>query len=161
MNTIKKIIVMSGFLLVCISAIAQKNLNIENIFENYGKKEGSVLIELTKDVLGNYTKINRYKSMIIPFDAEIADICANAVKTDIEDGIIIMESTKKGKIETAYYCLKKNDNNSDYEYILFTKKNKKITLIYLRGDFKPHKLESELNILKNLFITINNKQIKL
>lgn len=152
---------MFGFLLACISANAQKNLNIENIFENYGKKEGSVLIELAKDVLGSHTKINRYKSMIISFDSQIADICINAVKTDIKDGTVIMESTKGGKIETAYYCLKRDDNSADYEYILFTKKNKKITLIYLQGDFKPQKLESELNILKNLFITVNNKQIKL
>ncbi|MDR2126436.1 MAG: DUF6108 family protein [Prevotellaceae bacterium] len=161
MNILKKIITIFGFLFACTSINAQKNLNIEAIFESYGKQEGAVLIELAKDVLENHTKINRYKSMIIPYDPKIADICTNAVKADIKDGIVIMESTKGGKIETAYYCLKKNDNNTDYEYILFTKKNRKITLIYLKGNFQPHKLESELNTLKNLFITVNNKQIKL
>ncbi|MDR1984232.1 MAG: hypothetical protein LBQ28_05350 [Prevotellaceae bacterium] len=161
MNLIKKIIAISGFLLVFISASAQKNLNIKTVFENYGKQEGSVLIELAKDVLTHYTKISQYKSMIIPFDPKIADICTDAIAKDIINGNIMMESKKGGKTETAYYCLHKKENVSDYEYILFTNKNRKITLIYLSGNFEPEQLENELNKLKNLFIKVNNKRIKL
>jgi hypothetical protein len=161
MNTTKKIILMLCFLLACLSAGAQKRLNIEVVFENYGKKEGSILIELSKDALGNYTKINRYQSLIINSDPGIADICAMAIINDIKDGSIMLESKKGGKIETAYYCLKKDENVDEYEYILFTNKKQKITLIYLKGDFKPKFLETELNRLKNLFIKVNNKQIKL
>ncbi|MDR3226701.1 MAG: hypothetical protein LBT56_03410 [Prevotellaceae bacterium] len=161
MNTIKKIIVMLGFLLAAFSANAQKNLNIEKIFENYGKQDGSILIELAQDVLKNNTKINRYKSMIIDFDSQIADLCTAAIEKDVKNGNIMMELKKDGKTETAYYCLSKNNDNPNYEYILFTNKNQKITLIYLRGVFEPKQLEKELNELQSLFIKVNNKRIKL
>jgi hypothetical protein len=161
MNKIKKIIVIFGFLFAAFSANAQKNLNIEKVFETYGKQDGSILIELAQDVLKNNTKINRYKSMIIDFDSQIADFCTTAIEKDIKNGSIMMELKKDGKTETAYYCLPKTENNPDYEYILFTNKNQKITLIYVRGVFEPKQLEKELNELKSLFIKVNNKRIKL
>jgi hypothetical protein len=161
MNTTKKIILIFIFLSGVFSVKAQQDLNINVIFEKYGKRDGSVLIELANDVLKNYTKINRYKSMIIPFDAEIADICTDAIAKDIKNGSIMMESKKDGKTQTAYYCLPKNNDSQNSEYILFTNKNQKITLIYLRGNFKPARLERELNELQKLFIKVNNKRIKL
>ncbi|MDR1347163.1 MAG: DUF6108 family protein [Prevotellaceae bacterium] len=148
-------------MLSCFSASAQKNLHIDTVFENYGKRDGSVLIELAKDVLEHYTKITQYKSMIIPFDRQIADICTDAIAKDTRNGSIMMKSKKNGKTETACYCLPKSKDSRNYEYILFTSKNKEITLIYIRGNFAPSRLEDELNELKKLFIKVNNKRIKL
>jgi hypothetical protein len=161
MNTMKKIISVFCFLLACFSANAQKNLSINNVFENYGKQNGSTLVELAKDVLKDHTKINNYKSMIVPFSAQIADACSKAIANDIENGSLMQESIKDGKTEAACYCLARKNDSSDYEYILFTCKNKKITLIYVKGNFEPNQLEQELNKLKKLFIKANNKQIKL
>jgi hypothetical protein len=65
---------------------------------------------------------------------------------------------------TSYCCLKKKNNSSDqdYEYILFTNnKSKKMTLIYIKGNFPPDQLGKELLELKDLFIKVNNKKIKL
>jgi hypothetical protein len=75
--------------------------------------------------------------------------------------VVLMESKKDGKVESATYALGKDSNSSAYEYILFTHKSKKMTLIYLKGNFSPEQLESELNKLKDLFIKVNNKRIKL
>ncbi|MCL1937637.1 MAG: hypothetical protein FWF52_04485 [Candidatus Azobacteroides sp.] len=72
-----------------------------------------------------------------------------------------MESKKDGKIETGYYCIEKKDDSPFFQYILFSQKNRKMTLIYLRGDFPPSQLEEELHKLKDLFIKVNNKRIKL
>jgi hypothetical protein len=161
MNAVTTWIISIGFLLACFTANAQKNLNIETIFQDYGKQEGSILIELGKDILGEHTKINRYKSMIVPSDSVLFHTTLTAIQKDSEGGNILMESLKNGKPETGYYCLKKKANTPDFEYILFTNKSKKITLIYLKGPFSPDQLEEELDKLKDLFIKVNNKRIKL
>jgi hypothetical protein len=161
MNKLKKILFLIPFLFVYFFANAQKELNIETIFKQYGKQEGSVLIELAKDVLENHTKINRYKSLIVSSDSTIVNKTLEAIRKDVENGNILMESNKDGKIETGYYCLKKKDDSPDHEYILFTNKSRKMTLIYIKGGFPPNQLEDELYELKNLFIRVNNKRIKL
>jgi len=161
MNTLTKLIFLSNFLLASTFVSAQKDLNIATIFDDYGKLEGSILIELAKDVLGNNTKIEHYKSLIILPTSENKEAIEEAIQKDIEGSKKIMETRKDGKIETAYYCLKKKKNSSGYQYILFNSRDEKMTLIYVKGDFPPSKLEKELETLKDLFIKINNKRIKL
>lgn len=160
MNTMKKIFLSATFLLMYVFAGAQNDLNIETVFQNHGKQKGAILIELAKDVLGGHTQINRYKSMIFPSDTTTVKATVNAIRQDLENGKVLMENKKDGKIETGYYYLKKQDS-PDYEYILFTDKSGKMTLIYLKGKFPPDRLENELNKLKDLFIKVNNKRIKL
>jgi hypothetical protein len=161
MNTVKKILFLIGFLLAFLTASAQTDLNIETVFKTYGKQEGSVMIELAKDVLGNHTKINRYKSLIVPSDSATLKATEEAIRKDVKDGKLLMESRKNGQVEAASYCLKKKDKASDYEYILLSNTSKKITLIYVKGNFPPEELERELSQLKRLFIKVNNKRIKI
>jgi hypothetical protein len=167
MNRLKRFILLLAFILPGLLAQAQDGLNIEKIFKDYGKREGSALIELAKDVLGDNTKIDRYKSLIIAPDTVLLKATRKAINADFVknghygNGIVMMESKKDGKIESASYALGKDENSANYEYILFTVKSKKMTLIYIRGNFPPKQLESELDKLKNLFIKANNKQIKL
>jgi hypothetical protein len=152
----------TAFLLAHWTAGAQANLNIDAIFDAYGKQGGSILIELGKDVLGSHTQIKRYKSLIIPSDTAMIRQTEEAIANDTKGGRTLMESRKGGTVETASYCLKKKDAKTpEYEYILFSGKSQKMTLIYVRGNFPPERLESELRRLKNLFIKVNNKQIKL
>jgi thioredoxin reductase len=167
MNKLRRFLLLLAFILPGLLAHAQEGLNIEKIFNDYGKQEGSVLIELAKDVLGNHTKISRYRSLIIPSDSVILNTTREAILNDfVKTGhygneVVLMESKKDGKVESATYALGNNGNSSAYEYILFTNKSKKMTLIYLKGNFPPKQLESELNKLKDLFIKVNNKRIKL
>ena len=161
MRTLKKKIFFSAlFLLTYVFAGAQNDLNIETVFQDHGKQKGAILIELAKDVLSGHTQINRYKSLILPADTGIVNTAVKAIQEDLKNGKTLMENKKEGKIETGYYCLKRQDS-LDYEYILFTDKSQKMTLIYLKGEFPPSQLENELNKLKDLFIKVNNKRIKL
>ena len=160
MNRLNKIFLLAVFLLTYVFAGAQNNLNIETIFQDHGKQKGAVLIELAKDVLSGHTQISRYKSLILPSDTGVVNATINAIQKDLKNGKILMENKKDGKIETGYYSLKRQ-NSTDYEYILFTDKSQKMTLIYLKGTFPPDQLEDELNKLKDLFIKVNNKRIKL
>jgi hypothetical protein len=157
MKLIKQILFALGFLLASWSASAQKDLNINAVFDEYGKQQGSVLIELGKDVLGNHTRIRRYKSLIIPSDTAILRVAKAAVEVDCAGGHTLIESRKDGVFESASYCLKKDSKSTQYEYILFSNRSRKMTLIYISGSFPPDKLEKELTRLKDLFIQIKNK----
>jgi hypothetical protein len=157
MNTFKKIIVVSGFVFACICAEAQIG-SVKDIFQNYGKRKGSTFIDLGKAVLGSHTKICRYKSLIFPADTALVNVIANEIRANYRE--TLMESMKDGQFETGYYYMK-NPNSSEYAYILFTNKSQIITLVYIVGTFPPDKLNNELDKLKDLFITVNNKQVKL
>ena len=159
-----KNIIISCFFLLFLSSIsvnAQQNLKINSIFNNYGMKEESILVELSTDVLSNNTKISFYKSLVMPESAIRENDCMEAIKQDLTEGFKLIESIKDGKIETGYYVLKHYKDNKEYEYILYKNKSKKITLVYLKGNFPPQKLEPELDKLKDLFIYVNKKRIKL
>jgi hypothetical protein len=167
MNKLKKGFFLLAFLLPALWVHAQEDLNIAKVFDDYGKQEGSILIELAKDVLGSHTKISKYKSLIMPSDSLKLDTTREAIKKDfIKNGqygneVILMESKKNGKVESATYALGNEGNSWAYEYILFTHKSQKITLIYIKGNFPPEQLERELDKLKDLFIKVNNKRIKI
>ena len=161
MNALMRLTFLFGLLLTSSFVSAQEDLNIETLFNDYGKKEGSVLIELAKDVLGNHTRISHYKSLIFSPSSEVVKKIEEAIVKDIEFGSKLMESKKDGKLKSAYYCLSKELNSPFYEYILYNNQSGKVTLIYIKGKFPPERLEKELEKLKDLFIKVNNKRIKL
>ena len=148
-------------LIFFLSVNAQKELNIDCIFSELGKLEGSILVELHKDVLGNHTHIHFYKSLTLTVNTDQIKSVEEAVTKDVKTGRVIFQSAGNGKVETASYCLEKLTESPHYEYILFSVRSKKMTLMYIKGQFQPHHLDNELNKLKNLFITVNNKRIKL
>lgn len=161
MKTFRIIILTLGLWLPALAVQAQQGLSIDSVFNEYGRKDGSILIELAKDVLGQRTRITKYKSLIREGDAGAYEVVMDAIEKDLESGMKLMESKKDGKIESGYYCLKKEPDSSIYEYILFKNKSDKLTLVYVRGNFSPLELEKELAKLKDLFIKVNNKRIRL
>ncbi len=157
----QKMIVLLLFLFIGGTMMAQTNLQIDKVFETYGKQKGAVLIELSTDVLADHTKMKLYRSLIIPSSDPMIAAAAAAIENDIIDGSKLVETQKNGRTETGYYVLKRKDNSGIYEYILYKEKSKKMTLIYIRGTFPPQQLENELTKLKDLFIYVNDKRIKL
>jgi hypothetical protein len=157
----------AAFLLPCLQAVAQDGLNIGAVFDEYGMKKGSVLIELGKDVLGKHTKIDLYKSLVAAPDSLMLKKTGDAVLYDFagnvrnENCAVIKESMRDGKLLEAVYCLGESKESSGYRYILFSGRSRKMTLIYIVGKFPPRQLENELSTLKNLFIKVNNQKIKL
>lgn len=158
----KKILILCIVLLLPYCVFAQKDLNIANVFNEYGKRKGSVMIELSKDILRKNTNIDHYKSLQAKGDVSMLRMAQKDISRDVTGGIRLKEEIKNGMLVTGYYCLKKNVHNSIYEYILY-KSNcvSEMSLIYLKGDFSPQNLENELSRLKDLFIYVNKKRIKL
>lgn len=160
MNVVKQIVLMAGVLLACFPIAAQEHLNVGAIFDSYGRREGSVLIELRRDVLGGHTRIGHYRSLVVPSDSGVVRATEEALAGDVRGGRRLMESRRNGRVERASYCLTRGEGGAEYEYLLFAGQSHRMTLIYVKGDFPPHQLEDELYRLKNLFIEVNNKHIK-
>jgi hypothetical protein len=140
--------------------LAQEHLNINSIFDKYGKQEGSVLVQLSTDILSQGSNINFYKSLIINYDKQLEKEILDAVGSDKKDKVIISEVKKNGQIESASYYLGKSPKHAN-EFILYKNKGGKLTLVYLRGDFPSGHLDYELRKLKDLFIYVNNKRLKI
>jgi len=157
---IKKILIVLLLFSGCAFAYSQETPTIETVFGVVGKQKGSVMIELAKDVLGGHTRITRYRSLIATADSITLSVILQVLENETEGGSTLMESKKNGRLETGSYLLK-NSGNEANEYLLYSLKSNKITFIYLRGAIPPDELESELDKLKNLFIKVNNKTIKL
>lgn len=145
---------------MCLFTIAQNNLRINDVFDKYGKKEGSILVQLSTDILSPKTNITLYKSLIINYSPIIESEILSAVRADINNKIIISEAKKNGRIESGSYYLGNNGSKTS-EFILYKRKGDKITLVYLKGEFPSGHLEVELEKLKDLFIYVNNKRLKL
>lgn len=143
-----------------ITALAQDGLKIKDIFDKYGKREGSVLLQLSSDVLSQGSNITSYKSLILDENTQNRMDIAEALKTDTRGKLTISEVKKDGLIESGSYYLGKDKTNNS-EFILYKNKGRKITLVYLKGNFPSGHLDAELKKLKDLFIYVNNKRIKL
>ncbi|MDR2139429.1 MAG: hypothetical protein LBP50_07770 [Tannerella sp.] len=159
----KKIIILSGFMLVLSTGRAQQKLSVDTLFNEYGLLHGSVMITLGKDVLGNHTLIDEYKCLMMQAESEPAQRIETAIRRDYErrersgKGTVIKEIRRNGHLRNASYALGKDRVSSVAEYILYSRHDNKITLVYLSGSFPAGQLDGELNKLKNLFIKINRK----
>ncbi|MDR1455492.1 MAG: hypothetical protein LBJ01_07575, partial [Tannerella sp.] len=103
MNTARKMTVMLSLLSICGLAGAQKGLHIEDVFSDFGRQKGAVLIELAEDVLGRHTRISRYRSLTLPASPDAVRTALDAIRTDLDSGKILMESKRDGLTETGYY----------------------------------------------------------
>ncbi|MFV0419709.1 MAG: hypothetical protein ACK5KT_13390 [Dysgonomonas sp.] len=154
------------FILLCIfqvasvSLMSQEHLKIKNIFDKYGKKEGSILVQLSSDVLSQGSNMTFYKSLIINQNKQVETEILDAVKADTNNKIIVSEVKKNGAIESGSYYLGNNSSPTS-EFILYKNKSGKITLVYLKGNFPSGHLDEELKKLKDLFIYVNNKRLKI
>ncbi|MDR1089629.1 MAG: hypothetical protein LBL79_01020 [Prevotella sp.] len=154
----RKIFILICLLQTTLLATAQDHLSIKDIFDRYGKQEGSVLVQLASDVLSQGSNISLYKSLVMDYSAPKEQDILSYLKQDITS--IISDVKKNGKTESGTYLVG-SGKNKGYEYILYKNKSNKITVVYLKGNFSPKKLDPELNKLKDLFIYVNNKRLKI
>lgn len=155
----KALILFSLFQLVLLGASAQNHLKIKEIFDRYGKQEGAVLVQLSSDVLSQGSNLTFYKSLILDTQPTREQDVQNALSQDIRNGQIVSEVKKGGKVESGTYLVGVSGKTS--EFILYKYKSGKITLVYLKGNFRPNQLNDELKKLKDLFIYVNNKRLKI
>jgi len=142
---------------------AQEGLEIDSIFEVYGKRQGSILLDIGRNVLEGHSRIERYKCLIITGDNQMSQDVCRAARNDCNRHAacsVLKESFSGEFCRRASYCRRGAGKNAVNEFILFACEKDRVTLVYLTGRFNPEKLDSELLKLKHLFIKINNNNKK-
>lgn len=135
MNAFKKYLIL--MLIIGLAGIqgllAQDGLEIKKAFDLYGNKKGSVMVELSGELLDDYD-LALFKSLIVKNNPEAADFIRKSLKKDevgakkvkqvIANGVptsIYMQLPQKGK----YYRLVLFNDASDPE--------PQVTLIYIES----------------------------
>lgn len=152
---IKTTLLIFVFLLAIPPLLAQNNTSVKNIFDRYGKQKGSILIQLSTDILSPKTQISFYKSLVTKEDEAIIASVLPALEDIAAKGTKLTEIRKNGQLENAAYSVPISKTGNEYEYILYSNSNGNITFVYMKGKFPPQELEKELKKLKELFIYIN------
>lgn len=150
----KQKIYLTGLLLIVMVmlpavATAQADLNIQKVFQRYGKNKNVTMVELSNEMLETYN-MTHYKSIAVKNDPEALEYTRKCLEADQKGARKIKEVTDDGGIISAYYQLpgKEKDQN---RFVLF-KVNKKgvFTLVYIQGELDSDDLITILFTKKDL-----------
>lgn len=123
---------------------AQSDLNINNVFKQYGKSKNAVMVSLTNEVLDDY-KFSLFKSINIKDDPSAADYVRQQLALDEKGAKKIKQVVSNGKVTSIYLDLApKNGLN---RLILFNeqfKPERQLILIYIESE---HSTDDILKIL--------------
>ena len=144
MKSIKMHFVPILILLLAISPslLAQKDLQISKVFDQYGEKKGVVMVDLTNEMLDGYD-FSSFKSITIKNNPSAADFIRKCLEKDQEGAKKVKQVIANGVLTSVYLQLPRRGQL--YRLILFNEifnPENKITLIYIES-----KNDSE-NILK-------------
>ena len=144
MKSIKKYVVLLLllFLAVSPSLYAQKDLQINKVFEQYGEKRGVIMVDLTNEMLDGYD-FSLFKSITIKNNPSAADFIRKCLEKDQEGAKKVKQVVANGVLTSVYLQLPRKGQL--YRLILLNQAfhpEDKITLIYTES-----KNDSE-NILK-------------
>ena len=86
MKHMRKYLVLTLFLAVAFTANlnAQVDLEINKVFEQYGRQKGSVLVEMSREMLEGYD-FTYYKSIVTTDNKEAADLARRCLEIDQKD----------------------------------------------------------------------------
>lgn len=135
MNSTKKYLGL--FLIFCLfmipKVIAQNDLEIQKAFEQYGKKKGVVMVELSNELLDGYN-FTLFKSLTIKHDPSAADFIRKCLAQDEVGAKKVKQIISNGKPTSIYLQLPVKSSN--FRLILFNvieQPESKITLIYIES----------------------------
>ncbi len=113
---------------------AQSDLEINRIFDKYGKQKGSVMVEMSKEMLEGYD-FTFYKSIVISNNKEAGDFARGCLQTDQSGAKKVKQVVTNGKTSSVYLQLPKKGKYN--RLILFNEKSVpelKMTLIYIESE---------------------------
>lgn len=113
---------------------AQRDLEINKVFEQYGRQKGSVLVEMSREMLKDYD-FTYYKSIVTSNNKEIADFARSCLAVDEMGAKKVKQVVSSGVITSIYLQFPKKDDY--YRLVLFnetTLPEQKMTLIYIESE---------------------------
>ncbi|MDR0796670.1 MAG: DUF6108 family protein [Tannerella sp.] len=125
-------------------AIAQKDLHIDKVFEQYGKKRGVVMVQLTGEILRTYN-FSFFKSIVIKNDPGAVAFTRDCVAKDREEAKKIKEVVQDGEVTSIVLQLSSHGNEN--RLILYNEsaeERKEMTLIYIESSMDVEDIMSTI-----------------
>jgi len=119
---------------------AQQDLQINKVFEQYGKKKGVVMVQLTKEMLHGYD-FSLFKSIVIKNNTEAVDFTRKCIEKDQEGAKKIKQVVQNGEVTSI--VLELAPRGKENRLILYNEspdENKEMTLIYIESEMNAEKI---------------------
>lgn len=113
---------------------AQSDLEINKVFEKYGKQQGTVLVEMSREMLKGYD-FTFYKSIMASGNKEAGDFARQCLEIDQKGAKKVKQVVSNGVLSSIYLQLPKKGKY--FRLILFneaTSPERKMTLIYIESE---------------------------
>jgi hypothetical protein len=113
---------------------AQSDLEINKVFEKYGKQQGTVLVEMSREMLKGYD-FTFYKSIMASGNKEAGDFARQCLEIDQKGAKKVKQVVSNGVLSSIYLQLPKKGKY--FRLVLFneaTSPERKMTLIYIESE---------------------------
>lgn len=135
-------------LLIPMCGWAQKDLKIMALFDEYGKKKGSTMVELSKEMLEAYD-MTLYRSITISEDEKAIQKAQKYITEDKKKAKKIKEVVNKGLIVSGYYQLIAKTDKGMNRFILFkVSRRGSVSIVYIEGKLDSDDLVTLLFMFK-------------
>lgn len=136
MKDINKYLVLVMLLVIGLSTNlnAQSDLEINKVFEKYGKQQGTVLVEMSREMLKGYD-FTFYKSIMASGNKEAGDFARQCLEIDQKGAKKVKQVVSNGVLSSIYLQLPKKGKY--FRLVLFneaTSPERKMTLIYIESE---------------------------
>jgi len=119
---------------------AQQDLQIGKVFDQYGKKKGVVMVQLTKEMLQGYN-FSLFKSIVIKNDSVAAAFTRECIAKDQEGAKKIKQVVQNGEVSSIILQLApRGDENRLILYNESLDEKKELTLIYIESEMDVEKI---------------------
>ena len=112
---------------------AQQDLQVGKVFEQFGKKRGVVMVQLTKEMLQGYN-FSLFKSIVIKNNPEAAVFIRQCIEKDQEGAKKIKQVEQNGEVTST--ILQLAPRGKENRLVLYNEsldEKKELTLIYLES----------------------------
>ena len=135
----RRMMFMAVLLMLAVAAMGQKGLNVDNVFQRYGRAKGCKMVVMQNTKLRGY-RLAVYKSLT--YNNKYAASINNILKTDRRAAKKIREVVDNGRIASGYYMMAPLQSGNN-RYILFSNTDhNKGAVIYIEGDLSPEDIMS-------------------
>jgi len=112
---------------------AQQDLQVGKVFDQYGKKKGVVMVQLTKEMLQGYN-FSLFKSIVIKNNPEAVNFARRCIEIDQEGAKKIKQIMQNGEVTST--VLQLAPRGKENRLILYNEsldEKKEVTLIYIES----------------------------
>ena len=132
---VKRIMVTLAIMVACtITAAAQEGLNVDRVFQRFGKSKGCKMVVMKNTELRGY-KLHTYKSLVYK---NLYSAIEPYLAADKKSAKKVREVVEEGRIVSGYYMMAPLRGGIN-RYILFSNVGgHKGTVIYIEGTLSPN-----------------------